>query len=171
MVRGRIRQGQNNERIHPAWRGDSARLPFIIVSTFLVRGKNCLLKINSRCSRSNTKLMESVPLRDKNCLWGERGVLFSRLLVTDVAVSVKTCTWPNVQYEHAAADRRQGSERGRWPVPPTPGEMSVSPKERCGPPPTWAPPGPETLLSQDFSFEDPVKQTFPEPRLTQKTVG
>lgn len=120
MVRGRIRQGQNSERTHPAWRGDSARLPFIIVSTFLVRGKNCLLKINSRCSRSNTKLMESVPLRDKNRLWGEQGVLFSRLLVTDVAVSVKTCTWPNVQHEHAAADRRQGSERGRRPVPPPP---------------------------------------------------
>lgn len=58
----------SNKRTCLTQSGDSARLPFIIVITFLVRGKNCLLKINPRCSRSNTKLMESVPLRDRNCL-------------------------------------------------------------------------------------------------------
>lgn len=40
----------------------------------------------------------------------------------------------------------------------------MSPKQCEPPPPLWAPPGAETLLSQDFSFEDPVKQTFLEPR-------
>lgn len=57
----------SNERTRPAQSGDSARLPFIIVITFLVRGKNCLLKLNPR-SQSDTKLTASVPLRDRGVL-------------------------------------------------------------------------------------------------------
>lgn len=57
-------------------------------------------------------------------------------------------------------DREASAGEGRCHPP---SDTSVSLKQH-GPLPPQAPPGPETLLSQDFSFEDPVKQTFLELR-------